>query len=54
MTVVLDQGITIERSANSYGIEILRVCSKGICREAKNEDEAYLFAQHFGWKPQPS
>ena len=50
MTVELGQGITIERVDD----HLVRVCSKGICREAKNEEEAYRFAIHFGWKPSSS
>ena len=48
----LGYGVTIERFADDGGHSILRVCSKGICREAKTEEEAYRYAMHFGWKPQ--
>ena len=51
-SVDLGNGITIDSIVDTRGVQTWRVCSKGMCRFAEDQDTAHQFAEHFGWKPQ--
>ena len=47
----LGQNTTIEELVDSRGRASFRVCRGGICRLAKDRYDAFMYAEHFGWKP---